>query len=55
MHVLLIRCFKILYPMSSSSFNMYKIAVATAEGVQVSENQKLETDWEFAKGVEGYE
>ncbi|KAM7533631.1 hypothetical protein Aperf_G00000121298 [Anoplocephala perfoliata] len=45
----------VLFYRDCRAFNMYKIAVATSEGAKVSENQRLETNWDIAEGVAGYE
>uniref|UniRef100_A0A5K3FJU6 Proteasome subunit beta n=1 Tax=Mesocestoides corti TaxID=53468 RepID=A0A5K3FJU6_MESCO len=46
----------LLFYRDCRAFNMYKIAVVTTDGgVQVSENQKLETNWKIAEAVAGYE
>ncbi|KAM3177574.1 hypothetical protein ACTXT7_004274 [Hymenolepis weldensis] len=45
----------VLFYRDCRAYNVYKIAVCTAEGARVSENQKLETNWEIADGVAGYE
>ncbi len=38
------------------AFCMYKIATVTKEdGATVTENQKLETNWDIAEAVAGYE
>ncbi|VDN22379.1 unnamed protein product [Dibothriocephalus latus] len=37
------------------SYGVYKVAHVTRDGVEVSENQKLETNWQIAEAVAGYE
>nr|CDS28520.1 proteasome (prosome macropain) subunit beta type [Hymenolepis microstoma] len=45
----------VLFYRDRCAYNMYKIAVCTAEGARVSENQKLETNWSIAEGESNYE
>ncbi|VDM32650.1 unnamed protein product [Hydatigera taeniaeformis] len=45
----------VLFYRDCRAFNMYKIAVVTKDGATVSENQKLEANWEMAGSITGYE
>ncbi|VDO06413.1 unnamed protein product [Rodentolepis nana] len=45
----------VLFYRDCRAYNMYKIAVCTAEGARVSEIRKLETNWSIAEEVFGYE
>nr|VZI20959.1 unnamed protein product [Spirometra erinaceieuropaei] len=44
-----------LYYRDCRAYGVYKLAHVTKDGVEVSEDQKLETDWQIAEAVAGYE
>lgn len=52
---LLQECLKILYYRDSRAINKYEIAVITDEGIDIASNQTLETNWDIAHLVAGYE
>lgn len=52
---LLVRCLKVMYYRDARSWNKYQIAVATAQGVTISDPLQAETDWSIAPMVRGYE
>lgn len=48
-------CMKVLFYRDARSMDRYSIAVLTAEGVDLKENEKLEQQsWQFAEGIRGY-
>lgn len=52
---LLIRCLKVMYYRDARSLNRYQIAVSTDSGVTVDEPVDLESNWDIADLVRGYE
>ncbi|XP_042295656.1 proteasome subunit beta type-4 [Sceloporus undulatus] len=49
------RCMKILYYRDARSFNRYEITVVTEKGVEVEGPLSLETNWDIAHLVSGFE
>ncbi|XP_034280990.1 proteasome subunit beta type-4 [Pantherophis guttatus] len=49
------RCMKILYYRDARSFNRYEITTVTEKGVEVEGPLSLETNWEIAHLVSGFE
>ncbi|XP_070622412.1 proteasome subunit beta type-4 [Erythrolamprus reginae] len=49
------RCMKILYYRDARSFNRYEITTVTEKGVEVEGPLTLETNWEIAHLVSGFE
>jgi len=48
-------CMKVLFYRDARSMDKYSIAVVTKEGVDLKEDEKLETQsWAFAEGIRGY-
>lgn len=48
-------CMKVLYYRDARSLDSYSIAVITKDGVELSENEKLEKQsWAFAEKIRGY-
>ncbi|XP_025048275.1 LOW QUALITY PROTEIN: proteasome subunit beta type-4 [Alligator sinensis] len=49
------RCMKILYYRDARSFNRFQIAVVTEKGVEVEEPRSVETNWDIAHLIRGFE
>ncbi|KAI2635950.1 proteasome endopeptidase complex, beta subunit [Xylaria nigripes] len=48
-------CMKVLFYRDARSLNAYSLAVVTKDGVELSENEKLENQsWAFADRIKGY-
>ncbi|KAF7313251.1 Proteasome subunit beta [Mycena kentingensis (nom. inval.)] len=47
-------CMRVLFYRDARSLDQYQIATVTAEGIDISESRKLETQWSFAEGIRGY-
>ena len=48
-------CMKVLFYRDARSLDSYSIAVITADGVEIKENEKLEgQSWAFAERIKGY-
>jgi len=47
-------CIRVLFYRDARSLDKFQIAKATAAGVEVSEQKKIETSWGFAEGIRGY-
>jgi len=52
---LLMNCLRVLYFRDTRALNKHQIVTVTAEGVEIENNLKLDTNWEVAKFVSGYE
>jgi 20S proteasome subunit beta 7 len=52
---LLIRCLKVMFYRDARSLDRYQIAVSTDSGVTIDEPAELETNWDIAEFVVGYE
>jgi 20S proteasome subunit beta 7 len=49
------KCLTILYYRDARSWNKYEIATITSDGVEISQPQILESNWEVANYVRGYD
>ncbi|XP_075763575.1 LOW QUALITY PROTEIN: proteasome subunit beta type-4 [Pelodiscus sinensis] len=49
------RCMKILYYRDARSFNRYEVAIVTEKGVEVEGPLSLETNWDIAHLIRGFE
>jgi 20S proteasome subunit beta 7 len=48
-------CMKVLFYRDARSMDQYSIAVISKEGVEIKENEKLESQsWQFAERIRGY-
>lgn len=52
---LLEECLKVLYYRDARSINKFEIAVVTETGVDIQSDRTVETNWEVAHYVQGYE
>lgn len=52
---LLVECLRVLFYRDARSMNRYEIAVVSDEGPIITDAQSLETNWEIAHFVKGYE
>ena len=47
-------CMQVLYYRDGRSLNKFSVATVTAAGIHVVQNQKVQTQWEFARHGYGY-
>ncbi|KAF7543322.1 hypothetical protein G7046_g10022 [Stylonectria norvegica] len=48
-------CMKVLFYRDARSLDVYSLAIVTKDGVELSENEKLEAQsWAFAERIKGY-
>jgi len=47
-------CMRVLFYRDARSLDKYQLATVTAAGVQISDQIKIETAWNFAEGIRGY-
>ncbi|EAU81717.2 proteasome beta 4 subunit [Coprinopsis cinerea okayama7 len=45
---------KVLFYRDARSLDKYQIATITADGVKITDSQRLDTYWAFAEGIRGY-
>ncbi|KAL1942318.1 hypothetical protein VTO73DRAFT_6382 [Trametes versicolor] len=47
-------CMRVLFYRDARSLDKYQLATVTANGVQISDQIQIETQWSFAEGIRGY-
>ncbi|OSD00362.1 proteasome endopeptidase complex beta subunit [Trametes coccinea BRFM310] len=51
---LLHECMRVLFYRDARSLDKYQLATVTADGVRISDQIPIETEWRFAEGIRGY-
>lgn len=47
-------CMKVLYYRDARSINKFSVATITSQGVEIEQNQSVQTEWEFSRYSYGY-